>query len=193
MNTTLHSSYPHPYRQGLSYQVADTITEIVKIRSGKLAGFIADVEPLKVSEGRGDQLLQSTQAALTILKQQKNGFFLMIECSQIDWGGHANDAGYITSEMIDFDKAIGVAFDFAVKNGNTLVNVTADHETGGMALSDGDLKTGRVNAKFITEGHSGVMIPVFGYGAGAEKFSGIYDNTAIFDKIIAAFNFKIKK
>ncbi|RYY20222.1 MAG: alkaline phosphatase [Chitinophagaceae bacterium] len=172
------------------YQVADTITDIVKIKSGKLAGFIADVEPASISGGRGDQLLQSTQTALTILKQQKKGFFLMIEGSQIDWGGHANDAQYVANEMVDFDKAIGAAFDFADKNANTLVIVTADHETGGMALVNGDMKTGRVDAKFTTGSHTGVMIPVFAYGAGAQKFSGIYDNTAMFDKIIAAFGFK---
>ena len=125
------------------YQVADTITEIVKIKSGKLAGFIADLEPVKISEGRGDQLLQSTKTALTILQQQKKGFFLMIEGSQIDWGGHANEAKYVADEMIDFDKAIGAAFDFADKHGNTLVIITADHETGGMALIDGDMTTGR--------------------------------------------------
>lgn len=176
-----------------NYQVADTLTEIVKIKSGKLAGFVAAVEPPKVSEGRGDQLLQSTLTALEILKKNSKGFFLMVEGSQIDWGGHANEAQYVTSEMVDFDKAIGAAFDFADKDGNTLVIITADHETGGMSLVNGDMKTGMVEAKFSTAGHTGVMIPVYAYGVGAEKFSGIYQNTSIFDKIIAAFNFPKKQ
>jgi alkaline phosphatase len=172
------------------YYVADTLPEIVKTRSGKLAGFIADVEPPKVSEGRGDQLAQSTKTALNILQQNKKGFFMMIEGSQIDWGGHANDAQYVINEMTDFDKAIGAVLDFAEKDGNTLVVITADHETGGMALVNGNMTTGNVEAKFITTGHTGVMVPVFSFGPGAEKFSGIYDNNTIFDKMMTAFQFK---
>ncbi|MEJ0102959.1 MAG: alkaline phosphatase [Bacteroidota bacterium] len=172
------------------YQVADTLTDIVKISSGKLAGFIADVEPPKVSEGRGDQLLQSAKTALNILQKNKKGFFMMIEGSQIDWGGHANDTQYVINEMTDFDKAIGAVLDFAEKDGNTLVIITADHETGGMALINGDMTTGKVEAKFITNDHTGVMIPVFSYGPGAERFSGIYPNNTIFNKMMDAFQFK---
>lgn len=172
------------------YQVVDSLPAITKIHSGKLAGFIADVEPPKVSEGRGDQLLQSTNTALNILQQNKKGFFMMIEGSQIDWGGHANDSDYVIKEMIDFDKAIGAVLDYAKKDGNTLVIITADHETGGLALTDGDMKTGRVEMKFITKDHTGVMIPVFTYGPGAEKFAGIYQNTEIFKKMKDAFGFE---
>lgn len=172
------------------YQVLDTLTAIVKVNSGKLAGFIADGEPPKVSEGRGDQLLQSTHTALKLLQQNKNGFFLMVEGSQIDWGGHANDIDYLTTEMIDFDKAIGAVLDFAAKDGNTLVIVTGDHETGGLSLNGGDIKAGKVDAKFTTKGHTAVMIPVFAYGPGAEAFGGIYENNTIFDKMMSAFRFK---
>lgn len=115
---------------------------------------------------------------------------MMVEGSQIDWGGHANDATYVVNEMVDFDKAIGAVLDFAEKDGNTLVIITADHETGGMALINGDMNSGKVEAKFNTTGHTGVMVPVFSYGPGAEKFSGIYPNYAIFEKIMAAFRFK---
>jgi alkaline phosphatase len=117
---------------------------------------------------------------------------MMVEGSQIDWGGHANDAKYVTNEMVDFDKAIGAVLDFAEKDGNTLVIITADHETGGMALLDGDMATGKVEAKFITEHHTGVMIPVFAYGAGASALAGIYENNTIFDKMMEAFRFTKK-
>ena len=173
-----------------NYRVLDTLTDIIKVSSGKLAGFIADGEPPKVSEGRGDQLLQSTHTALKLLQQNKNGFFLMVEGSQIDWGSHANDIDYATTEMIDFDKAIGAALDFAAKDGNTLVIVTGDHETGGLSLTGGDIKAGKVDAKFTTKGHTAVMIPVFAYGPGAEAFGGIYENNAIFDKMMAVFRLK---
>lgn len=112
---------------------------------------------------------------------------MMVEGSQIDWGGHSNDIDYITSEMIDFDKAIGAALDFAEKDGNTLVIVTADHETGGLSLNGGNIAEGKVEAKFTTKGHTAIMIPVFAYGPGAENFGGIYENTAIFDKMLKAF------
>lgn len=170
-----------------NYQIAQSIEEVEKIKSGKLAGFLADVEQPKMSEGRGDQLLISTKTALNILKQNKKGFFLMVEGSQIDWGGHANDTQYIVNEMLDFDKAIGEAFDFADKDGNTLVIITADHETGGFSING--LKDGQVEGKFTTKSHTGVMIPVYAYGKGAEQFSGIYFNNDIFHKMKKAFGF----
>jgi len=64
--------------------------------------------------------------------------------------------------------------------------ITADHETGGMALTAGDMKNGTVEAKFVTNGHTGVMVPVFAFGPGAEGFSGIYPNTEIYKKMMQA-------
>ena len=172
------------------YQVKNSLHEIIQVKSGKLAGFIADEEPPRVSKGRGDQLLQSTQTALEILKQNRNGFFLMVEGSQIDWGSHANDATYVAEEMVDFDKTIGAVLDFAAKDGNTLVIITADHETGGMSLVGGDIASGKVEAKFTTGHHTGVMIPVFAFGPGSSAFAGIYSNTAIFEKMMKAFRMR---
>lgn len=171
-----------------NYQIANSIEEVQQVKSGKLAGFLADENPVKISEGRGDQLLVSFQTALNILNQNKKGFFMMTEGSQIDWGGHANDTQYIVNEMLDFDKAIGAAFDFADKDSNTLVIITADHETGGFSVF-GE-KDGVIDGKFTTKGHTGVMIPVFAYGKGAELFSGIYNNNDIFHKMLKAFDFK---
>lgn len=174
------------------YQIANTITEVKQVKSGKLAAFLADEQQSKFSAGRGDELVKSTEVALNLLKSNKKGMFLMIEGSQIDWGGHGNDTQYIIDEMIDFDNAIGNVLDFAKKDGNTLVIITADHETGGFSIIGGDMKTGQVEGKFTTGNHTGVMIPVFAYGPGADKFSGIYENTDIFHKMINAFRF-IKK
>lgn len=172
-----------------NYQIAENIEEVAKISSGKLAGFLADEEQVKISEGRGDQLLQSTKVALNILKQNKKGFFMMAEGSQIDWGGHANDTQYIINEMLDFDKVIGEAFDFADKDGNTLVIITADHETGGFSLIDAD-KEGHVEGKFTTKNHTGVMIPLYAYGIGAVDYAGIYFNNDIFGKMLKSFKFQ---
>ncbi|MBN2350311.1 MAG: alkaline phosphatase [Bacteroidales bacterium] len=138
---------------------------------------------------RGDMLSKATVMALQKLSDNKKGFFIMIEGSQIDWGGHANHTEYITSEMIDFDKAIGKALDFAEKDGNTLVIITADHETGGMAITGGNFKEGRVEAGYVTTNHSGVMVPVFSYGPGAENFTGIFENTDIFNNMMKELGF----
>jgi alkaline phosphatase len=110
----------------------------------------------------------------------------MIEGSQIDWGGHDNSLNYILSEFKEFDLAIAKALEFAKADGNTLVIVTADHETGGMALSGGNVNRSRVKADFTSGEHSGSMVPVFSYGPYSELFKGIYENTAIFDKMLSA-------
>ncbi len=139
-------------------------------------------------DGRDDFLPEATQLGIDFLKQKEAPFFIMSEGSQIDWGGHDNNSEYIITEIIDFDKAIGLALDFAEKDGNTLVVVTADHETGGYTLRAGKNEEGKtdyniIDPSFSTSGHSATMVPVFAYGPGSEKFRGIYENTEIFGKI----------
>ena len=134
-------------------------------------------------------LPEATQKAIDILKNNKKGFFLMVEGSMIDWGGHANNTAYIIQETLDFDRAIGKALEFASSNNETLVIITADHETGGMTITGGSIEKGKVSGKYTTMGHTAVMVPVFAYGAGADKFTGVYNNTEIFDKIMEAFGF----
>lgn len=174
------------------YQIANSISEVQQITKGKVAAFLADEQQARFSEGRGDELVKSTEAAIRLLKGNKKGLFMMIEGSQIDWGGHDNNTQYIVEEMIDFDNAIGKVLDFAAADGNTLVIITADHETGGFSLVGGDMKTGTLEGKFTTGHHTGVMIPVFAFGPGSEKFSGIYENTDIYKKMYEAFGFSKK-
>lgn len=163
----------------------DTKIEEVDLSVNKLAYFTANVKPLPAAQGR-DYLPYASKAATEFLDgKSENGFFLMIEGSQIDWGGHANDADYIITEMLDFDKALGHVLDFAAKDGETLVIVTADHETGGFAIHYGSTM-GNVETGFTTDYHTADLIPVFAYGPGAELFSGIYENTAIYHKMMNA-------
>ena len=117
----------------------------------------------------------------------------MAEGAQIDYGGHANKMSYVVQEMIDFDKAIGEALRFADANGETLVIVTADHETGGLSLLDGNISYGYVDGNFSTEDHSAVMVPVFAYGPHSQDFRGVYQNTEIFEKIMRIFQLYNKK
>ncbi|WP_053826082.1 alkaline phosphatase [Lascolabacillus massiliensis] len=168
------------------YQVYDNIEAIKSVKEGKLAGFLKEN---RVSE-RGNQLEETTEVTLNILDDHKKGFFLMVEASEIDGGGHENDIQYTIEEMLDFDRTIGKVLEFAEKDGRTLVIVTADHETGGLTLTGGDMQTGEVTGRFTTRGHTGVMVPVFAYGPGAENFTGINENTSFYSKILNVLRLK---
>ena len=142
-------------------------------------------------QGRGDFLPDATSLAISHLSQNQEGFFLMVEGSQIDWAGHANNTEYLVGEMLDFEKTIAAALDYAEKDGHTLVVVTADHETGGLALAaqtnEGSpyANYAEIEPVYATTGHSATLITVFAYGPGAENFKGIYQNTDIFHKMAA--------
>lgn len=151
-------------------------------KANKLVSLTADVHTPRITE-RKDMLPAATETAVNILSKNKKGFFLMVEGSQIDWGGHAGNTVYIVEDMLDFDQAIGKALDFASRDGETLIVITADHETGGMAILDGDFKSGMVKGSFPTGGHTGILVPVFAYGPGADEFTGIMENTDIHKKM----------
>jgi alkaline phosphatase len=172
------------------YEVDTSMSMILKSTSLKLAGLTAPVHNPYRLKGRGDMLPEASGKAIEILSKNPKGFFLMIEGSQIDWAGHANTADTLIDETLDFDKTVGVALDFAQKDGHTLVVITADHETGGVTIIDGDIQTHKVKLNFSTTDHTAVMVPVYAFGPGAEKFTGIYDNTELFQKILTCYGFK---
>ena len=169
--------------QSNGYFMAETMDEVKSSNADKIGYFIDDEQPVSYISGRGNFLPEATSSAINFLNQKEGNFFMMIEGAQIDWGGHANDLKYIITEMMDFDRAVGKALDYAEEDGNTLVVITADHETGGLSLTGGDHKTQYVEGNFNTGGHTAIMVPVFAYGPGAEKFSGIQDNTDINKKL----------
>ena len=138
---------------------------------------------VSIEKGRGDFLSESFNKSISALKNEKRGFFMMAEGAQIDYGGHSNKVSYVASEMLDFDKLVGEAMKFADANGETLVIVTADHETGGLTLLDGSFKNGYVDGHFSTNDHTAIMVPVFAYGPRSLDFRGVYENTEIFNKI----------
>ncbi len=142
----------------------------------RLAAFFAPRHPPAVGE-RAVSLAELTAKAIHTLERDVDGFFLMVEGSQIDWAGHDNDSDGILTEMIDFDEAIGVGMDFAERDGGTLVIVTADHETGGFAVHAGSLADSTVTE--TTGGHTAEMVPLFAYGPGAAALGGVLDNTDI--------------
>ena len=176
----------------------DTL-QLSRAKSGMRNAFIIEDEGLpSKTEGRGDFLKDASLEALSYFDANNKPFFLMIEGSYIDWGGHAKDAEMMIQEVADFDKTIGAVLDYVEAHPNTLLVITADHETGGASIGkyyEVDEKTGRkteipekVAVYFITDQHSGELIPVFAAGKGAENFKGIYQNNAIYHKILKAIN-----
>jgi alkaline phosphatase len=172
------------------YTIVYRLDDIKEEDNNNIGCFVSDKHPSSVINGRGDYLKDATKIALSRLKKNDNGFFIMVEGSQIDWGGHGNDIVYQISEVLDFDMAVGEAMDFADDNPGTLVIVTADHETGGLALVGGDIKNGELQVKYSSSDHTAVMVPVFTYGTGAEKFAGIYENTELFYKMLNLYGFE---
>ena len=135
--------------------------------------------------------LEMTQVALNYLKNKSQncaGFFLMSEGSQIDWAGHDNDAQYMLVEFADFDATVQAATDFAIKNQDTLILVTADHATGGLVLQRP--KGSNVRAQWTTGSHDLSPINIYAYGPGSELFSGVMDNTEIFERILQALDYE---
>jgi alkaline phosphatase len=162
--------------------------------AGKKFGYLLANEGMpKMSEGRGSFCTDASRIGIDHLKKNKKGYFMMIEGSQIDWGGHAEDYEYVKTEMEDFNEVVNMVMDYAEKDGNTLVIVTADHETGGLSLSaerylneEGNTRYNydSIQGYFSTSSHTAALIPVFAYGPGAENFTGIYQNTGIYDRIL---------
>lgn len=114
----------------------------------------------------------------------------MVEGAKIDYAGHSNSLAGSVVEMLSFDLAIAEALKFADSNGETLVVVTADHETGGLVLVDGDREKGLITARYTTDDHTPVMLPVWAYGPGAQNFMGVYWNNEICNKITALLGIK---
>jgi len=168
--------------KGKGYKIVRTMDELASQQSLPLIAVPFDVDVPLPAE-RGDLLAQASLKGLNLLNQNENGFFMMIEGSQLDDYGHFNQLGLLMEETLDFDQTIGEVMKWAANDGETLVIVTADHETGGLTLIDGDKDTGTISCRFSTGGHSGVMVPVYAFGPGAEEFTGIMENTDIFWKI----------
>ncbi|MBQ8045638.1 MAG: alkaline phosphatase [Bacteroidales bacterium] len=165
------------------FDIVYTIEDMEKSEAPRIGALLTDGYPAKYPE-RGDILGRGVAKAIEHLNNTDEGFVLMVEGSQIDYGGHDTSISKLTAEVVEFDKVIGMVLDFAIKDGETLVIVTADHETGGLTLPNGNINSGLSEAIFTTTNHTGVMVPIFAYGPGAENFAGIMQNTDIYDKIV---------
>lgn len=155
--------------------------KISQVNSLPYLGLFGDYEMEPALE-RGDVLERSTMKAIELMDNEK-GFFLMVEGSCIDDYGHRQKIGYLAEELFDFDRTIGKVLEWAEKDGQTLVVITADHATGGLSLVKGNLEERSVKVHFSTSGHNGIAVPVYAFGPCAEEFAGIQENADISKKI----------
>jgi len=168
------------------YIITDNLAELDDVHSGRVMALTNEGSMSSILDGRDKSFLpNATAKALEILtaNAKQDGFFLMVEGSQIDGWGHQNNIEGVITETKDFDNAVKVAFDYADTHPGTLVVVTADHATGGLTIVNGnrkfDLHDHKVDYAWTTGGHTGEMVPIFAYGAGAENFTGVFENKQI--------------
>lgn len=145
----------------------------------KIACFTALEDPIRASMGRTYLPYMAPEAVQALKKRADKGYFLMVEASQIDWAAHANDKEWLALEMQDAFTMMENLLELVNEDENTLLIITADHECSYMSLKG--KKSPKV--EFNSKVHSSQMVPVFAHGPGAAEFAGIYENTAIFDKI----------
>lgn len=167
------------------FKVLNSVNDLQDATSDNAGVFISQGRVPSVLEGRGELLADATKNSLEFLSKKKKPFFLMVEGAQIDSFGHVNNAGGIVAETIDFDTAITQALMFADKNEGTLVIVTADHETSGFAIPQGNVKKRKIEGDFITTDHTATMVPIFSYGPHSQDFQGVYENNEVFHKILS--------
>jgi alkaline phosphatase len=156
----------------------DTIIQIVR----DSATTVADTSWVPY---RSPTLPDMTEAALAVLDKDPDGFFLMVEASQPDWRGHGNEPlATVEAEMLDLDRAVGVALEYRQRNPETLIVVLADHETGGLSLQFDS--TGTFQEAYTTLSHTAEMVPLFAIGPGAQRFAGIIPNYRVGQLLIDA-------
>ena len=165
------------------YSYVETKEDLMAVEEGPVVALMDSYE-LQPALDRGDILPASVTKALELLDNKK-GFFLMIEGSMIDDGGHDNKAGHTMEEVFDFDRTLGIVLEWARKDGEPLVVVTGDHATGGMTRLGGSIEEKRIRVNYSTTGHNGIFLPVFAWGPHSEDFVGVYENTELSDRIRA--------
>ena len=185
----------------------EELTNFDASNKGKIVGLFADEHLRDIekpenhsSEPTTSEMLDfAINRSLNFNQNGCRGFFIMVEGSQVDWAGHANNVDYLVQEMKDFDDAVSMAYKFAKENKDTLVVVTADHETGGLLIepeTPTNYTSPEVKFSFNTGigygSHTGVPVPVYAYGPGSQNFTGTLDNTDIYYAMVEALDLENK-
>ncbi len=138
----------------------DNLSEVKALEEGQKSIGQFDCDTMWQGKDNGDQPTLSELAveAIDILSKDEDGFFMMLEAAHIDKRSHSQDGEGAMTAVLEFDKVVDVVLDYAEKDGNTLVVITADHETGSVTLIGNEYK-------WLTGSHSGANVPCFVYGA----------------------------
>ncbi|NLN75072.1 MAG: alkaline phosphatase [Armatimonadetes bacterium] len=171
------------------YSAFDSADALTNCKSDKFIGLFAD--HVMTSDRPEPTIAEMTDKTVSTLSKNAKGFFIMSEGGKIDHLAHGNNKDGVIKEMTMFDDAVKVALDFAKKDGQTLVVVTADHDTGGMAMHEPSDESPKFTAGWTTKSHTGNMVPVYAYGPGAELFTGTLDNTDIPNNIAKLWGRKL--
>jgi alkaline phosphatase len=190
------------------YQFVTTTNEMEAVTTGQAWGMFASkhMQPEMSRETTEEpSIVEMTEKAIELLSEDKDGFFLMVEGSQVDWAGHDNDPEYMVTDFLAFDKAVEAAVNFAEEDGHTLVIVFPDHNTGGMTIGNYDTsytdltveelvdplkgEEGAVEIGWTTGGHAGGDVPLWAYGP--DKPTGLLDNTELATYVADAFGFNL--
>lgn len=174
------------------FDILNDISTIGKSKKARIGHFISTGSIPSILEGRGNVLAEATKNGMQFLQNKNKPFFLLVEGAKIDSYGHSNEVSGIISEGIDFDQAIAESIKFADKTGNTLVIITADHETSGFSIPQGNLESRMIEGDFTTHDHTGTMVPIFAYGPHSQEFQGVYENSELFKKILKVLPIKIQ-
>ncbi|WP_209401383.1 alkaline phosphatase [Pseudozobellia sp. WGM2] len=169
--------------KGSKYTLFESLEELASSTRNNI-GFLMG----KFDDQEKKELAITTKHTLNYLKNTKKPFFLMVEGAKIDSYGHTNEIDGVINEGIGFDQAIAEALKFADKNKNTLVVITADHETGGLTIPQGKMDMHEIEGDFTTHDHTAVMVPIFAYGPQSQLFQGVYENNEVFHKILEALD-----
>lgn len=170
------------HRRNKSSKTASAADGAEVCLAAKLAAEGGNLDTVRFSEPVEYLGKACTKALEQLSKNAPQGFFLMIESAIIDGYGHNNDSEGMVEEMKEFDTTLKILVDYVNKHPETLLVVTADHETGGTGVGYKGHAVGEqapVHLTFSTKGHTGTVVPIFAYGAGAEKFAGIFKNYEI--------------
>jgi alkaline phosphatase len=178
------------------YVVVESENALDTVASEYVLGLFEDVltdrmDPEIRPGADSPDLAELTTKAIELLRRDPDGFFLVVEEEGPDKGGHVNREDYVLHYLRELDEAVAAALQFALQDQQTLVLVTADHETGGMRIVMGGLRArndefrrGYMEMAWSTDGHSGEPVPLFAFGPHAVRFTGFKDNTEI-PKILA--------
>ncbi len=166
----------------LGYTVVDNKQDLRNANSNFILGLFEDLTTDRLQPElttSSPSLPELTAKALEVLSSNEKGFFLMVEEEGVDMGSHVNRADYFIDHLRSLDESVKVGIDFALKDGHTLVIVTADHETGGLNIIGGSYTDQHLKLVWDTDDHTGSPVPLFAFGPHAVRFTGLKDNTEI--------------